>query len=74
MKRSNLFRSSVVAAFMVTLITGGLVYSSYAGDQKDIVDTAIAAGSFKTLTRRADGSGFSRNTQRTRPLYGFCPN
>ena len=49
MKRSNLFRSSVVAAFMVTLITGGLVYSAYAGGQKDIVDTAIAAGSFKTL-------------------------
>jgi uncharacterized surface protein with fasciclin (FAS1) repeats len=73
MKRSNLFRSSVVAAFMVTLITGGLVYSSFAGDQKDIVDTAIAAGSFKTLAAALTAADLVATLKGAGPFTVFAP-
>jgi transforming growth factor-beta-induced protein len=73
MKRSNLFRSSVVAAFMVTLITGGLVYSSFAGDQKDIVDTAIAAGSFKTLAAALTAADLVGTLKGPGPFTVFAP-
>jgi uncharacterized surface protein with fasciclin (FAS1) repeats len=73
MKRSHLFRSSVVAAFIVTLITGGLVYSSFAGDQKDIVDTAVAAGSFKTLAAALTAADLIATLKGTGPFTVFAP-
>jgi uncharacterized surface protein with fasciclin (FAS1) repeats len=73
MKRSNLFRSSVVAAFIVTLITGGLVYSSFAGDRKDIVDTAIAAGSFKTLAAALTAADLVATLKGPGPFTVFAP-
>jgi len=73
MKRSNLFRSSVVAAFVVALITGGLVYSSFAGDQKDIVDTAIAAGSFKTLAAALTAADLVATLKGAGPFTVFAP-
>ncbi len=73
MKRSNLFRSTVVAMFIVTLIMGGLVYSAYAGGQKDIVDTAVAAGSFKTLAAALTAADLVATLKGTGPFTVFAP-
>ena len=73
MKRSYLFRSSVVAMFIVTLITGGLVYSAYAGGQKDIVDTAVAAGSFNTLAAALKAADLVATLKGTGPFTVFAP-
>jgi uncharacterized surface protein with fasciclin (FAS1) repeats len=73
MKRSYLLRSAIVATFIVTLITGGLVHSSHAGDQKDIVDTAVAAGSFNTLAAALKAADLVETLKGTGPFTVFAP-
>jgi uncharacterized surface protein with fasciclin (FAS1) repeats len=73
MKRSYLLRSAIVATFIVTLITGGLVHSSHAGDQKDIVDTAVAAGSFNTLAAALKAADLIETLKGTGPFTVFAP-
>jgi len=73
MKRSYLSRSATIATLIVTLITAGLVYSSYAGDQKDIVDTAVAAGSFKTLAAALTAADLVGTLKGKGPFTVFAP-
>ena len=73
MKRSYLLRSAIVATFIVTLIMGGLVYSSHAGGQKDIVDTAVAAGSFNTLATALKATDLVGTLKGTGPFTVFAP-
>ena len=73
MKRSYLLRSAIVATFIVTLITGGLVHSSHAGDQKDIVGTAVAAGSFNTLAAALKAADLVETLKGTGPFTVFAP-
>jgi uncharacterized surface protein with fasciclin (FAS1) repeats len=73
MKRSYLSRSATIATIIVTLITTGLVYSSYAGGQKDIVDTAVAAGSFKTLAAALKAADLVGTLKGKGPFTVFAP-
>jgi uncharacterized surface protein with fasciclin (FAS1) repeats len=58
---------------MVTLITGGLVKSTFAGAQQDIVDTAIAAGSFKTLAAALTAADLVATLKGPGPFTVFAP-
>ena len=73
MKRSYLLQSAIVATFIVTLIMGGLVYSSFAGGQKDIVDTAAAAGSFNTLAAALKAADLVETLKGKGPFTVFAP-
>jgi transforming growth factor-beta-induced protein len=73
MKRSYLLQSAIVATFIVTLIMGGLVYSSFAGGQKDIVDTAVAAGSFNTLAAALKAADLVETLKGKGPFTVFAP-
>ncbi len=73
MKRSYLVRSAIVVTFIVTLIMGGLVYSSCAVGQKDIVDTAVAAGSFNTLAAALKAADLVETLKGKGPFTVFAP-
>jgi len=73
MKRSYLTRPTLLTILIVTLITAGLFYSSYAGDQKDIVDTAVAAGSFKTLAAALKAGDLVGTLKGKGPFTVFAP-
>jgi len=73
MKISSLTRLTVFNAFFTALMTIGLVYSSYATDQKDIVDTAIAAGSFKTLVTAVKAADLVETLKGKGPFTVFAP-
>ena len=50
-----------------------MVHSSHAGDQKDIVDTAVAAGSFKTLAAALKAADLVETLKGTGPFTVFAP-
>jgi uncharacterized surface protein with fasciclin (FAS1) repeats len=58
---------------LVILITAGLICSSYAGGQKDIVDTAVAAGSFKTLAAALTAGDLVGTLKGEGPFTVFAP-
>ncbi len=60
--------SSVLA---LTLLAGAA--SSAAAQQKDIVDTAVAAGSFKTLAAALDAAGLVQTLKGAGPFTVFAP-
>lgn len=72
MKRLYLSRS-VIMLSLVILITTGLICSSYAGGQKDIVDTAVAAGSFKTLAAALTAGDLVGTLKGEGPFTVFAP-
>jgi uncharacterized surface protein with fasciclin (FAS1) repeats len=47
----------VIFALMVALMPFGVAQATSHGDQKDIVDTAVSAGSFKTLVAAIKAAG-----------------
>ncbi|NIO10919.1 MAG: fasciclin domain-containing protein [Deltaproteobacteria bacterium] len=65
----------VVAALVLGLSTLGLVYKSNAGssDKKDIVDTAVSAGSFKTLVAALQAAELVDTLRGDGPFTVFAP-
>ena len=43
-------------------------------EKKDIVDTAVAAGSFKTLAAALQAAGLVESAEGCRPVHGLCPH
>jgi uncharacterized surface protein with fasciclin (FAS1) repeats len=60
----------VVAAAAVAVVAGGL---SVRAQQKDIVDTAVAAGSFKTLAAALQAAGLVETLKGEGPFTVFAP-
>ena len=73
MKRSYLTRPTSLAILIVTLMIVGLASSSHAGGQKDIVDTAVAAGSFKTLAAALTAADLVGTLKGKGPFTVFAP-
>src|SRR6056300_1881311 len=73
MKRSYLLKKAIVATFIVTLTMGVLVCSSQAESQKDIVDTAVSAGSFNTLAAALTAADLVGTLKGTGPFTVFAP-
>jgi uncharacterized surface protein with fasciclin (FAS1) repeats len=63
-------RFLAVAAAVVLLAAPAVVR---AGDQKDIVDTAVAAGSFKTLAAALQAAGLVDTLKGAGPFTVFAP-
>jgi uncharacterized surface protein with fasciclin (FAS1) repeats len=63
-------RFPAVAAAVVFLAAPAIVR---AGDQKDVVDTAIAAGSFKTLAAALQAAGLVDTLKGAGPFTVFAP-
>ena len=78
MKQSHLIRTTLVAVLTITFMILGFAYSSYAGDhpgsnQKDVVDTAVAAGSFKTLAAALTAADLVGTLKGKGPFTVFAP-
>ena len=58
---------------MKTLIAAALVASAFAAQAKDIVDTAVAAGSFKTLATALQAAGLIETLKGKGPFTVFAP-
>lgn len=65
-----MIRSSALASLAVALM---LVATSARAAEKDIVDTAVAAGSFKTLVTAAKEAGLVEALKGKGPLTVFAP-
>ncbi len=68
-------RKSVQLTLAGTLLIGtiGFAPAVYAQDKKDIVDTAIGAGSFKTLVAAVQAAGLVDTLKGTGPFTVFAP-
>ena len=62
--------SMVCFTLLVTLIFSG---SAFANSKKDIVDTAVAAGNFKTLAAALQAAGLVDTLKGTGPFTVFAP-
>jgi len=70
MKKMNIARVFVTAAALAaTVVTGPVA----AAQQKDIVDTAVAAGSFKTLAAALQAAGLVDTLKGAGPFTVFAP-
>lgn len=67
MKRSSLLTIALLALFTLSL------RPARAADQADIVDTAVAAGSFKTLAAALDAAGLIEALKGEGPFTVFAP-
>jgi uncharacterized surface protein with fasciclin (FAS1) repeats len=66
----------ILAVLTVTAIAGASVASPAAAasrEGRDIVQTAVAAGSFKTLTKLLERAGLRRELQQPGPYTVFAP-
>jgi uncharacterized surface protein with fasciclin (FAS1) repeats len=66
----KLFASAVVVALVSTSASG---LRANEPEPKDIVDTAVAAGSFKTLARALDAAGLIETLKGNGPFTVFAP-
>lgn len=64
-----MFRKSLIAAAAAAL----LALPAYAGSQKDIVDTAVGAGSFETLVAAVSAAGLVDTLKGDGPFTVFAP-
>lgn len=73
MKRS--YRSIFVVVLVVAcvLMLGGMVQATECADKKDIVDTAVGAGSFNTLVAAVKAAGLVETLKGTGPFTVFAP-
>jgi len=62
-----------VMACLAVLLTLSLSSSAYAGSKKDIVDTAVAAGDFKTLAAALQAAGLVETLKGAGPFTVFAP-
>ena len=73
MKRSYLYISTMITVFTFVLMFQGIVQATSCGDQKDIVDTAVAAGSFKTLAAALTAADLVTTLKGKGPFTVFAP-
>lgn len=64
--------NSIIKALALTICVCGLTFSSKA-EEKDIVDTAVAAGSFKTLAAALGAGGLVDALKGDGPFTVFAP-
>ena len=62
-----------VMSCLALLLTLSLSSSAYAGSKKDIVDTAVAAGDFKTLATALQAAGLVDTLKGAGPFTVFAP-
>ena len=73
MKRSYRYISTAITVFAFVLMFGGIVQATSCADQKDIVDTAVAAGSFKTLAAALTAGDLVGTLKGKGPFTVFAP-
>ncbi len=54
-------------------MAGGIVQATECADKKDVVDTAIGAGSFNTLVAAVKAAGLVETLKGTGPFTVFAP-
>ena len=67
----NTFAFATIAAVVLTVATSGTTAVRF--ETRDVVDTAIAAGSFKTLAKALDAAGLVTTLKGTGPFTVFAP-
>jgi uncharacterized surface protein with fasciclin (FAS1) repeats len=72
MSRHAISRTVLSAALMVGVVLSGAAGSRAQGMQ-DIVDTAVAAGSFKTLVKAVQEAGLAQTLKGPGPFTVFAP-
>jgi uncharacterized surface protein with fasciclin (FAS1) repeats len=75
MTRSFKQRLKVTSIVMAAALVLSLAIGAYAGPKaasQDIVDTAVAAGSFKTLAAAPQAAGLVDTLKGKGPFYGLC--
>jgi uncharacterized surface protein with fasciclin (FAS1) repeats len=72
MKLSGM-RIILVGFLAIALLSLGFWSQSLAGGQKDIVDTAVGAGSFKTLVKAVQAAGLAGTLKGKGPFTVFAP-
>jgi len=65
---------TLVFACTFTLMSFGFAQATSCGDQKDIVDTAVAAGSFNTLVAAVKAADLVETLKGKGPFTVFAPN
>jgi uncharacterized surface protein with fasciclin (FAS1) repeats len=73
MKRSYRSIFAVVIVVACVLLLGGMVQATECADKKDIVDTAVGAGSFNTLVAAVKAAGLVETLKGTGPFTVFAP-
>jgi uncharacterized surface protein with fasciclin (FAS1) repeats len=74
MKRGNAMTSKMKAfGWAVTVLMGLAIAAPAQAQQKDIVDTAVAAGSFKTLAKALEAAGLVGTLKGAGPFTVFAP-
>ena len=68
-----MIRSYSLASLAVVALLAGTIANARAAEKKDIVDTAVAAGSFKTLLTAAKEAGLVEALKGKGPLTVFAP-
>ncbi|MCU0977025.1 MAG: fasciclin domain-containing protein [Steroidobacteraceae bacterium] len=58
---------------LTTLVAGPVIAGNYGAKQSDIVDTAVAAGSFKTLAAALEAGGLVETLKGDGPFTVFAP-
>ena len=67
----NTFAFATIAAVVLTVATSGT--TAVRAETRDVVDTAIAAGSFKTLAKALDAAGLVNTLKGAGPFTVFAP-
>ena len=73
MKTTLATRSGWMAALVLILLVTGSVARGQTSPEKDIVDTAVAAGSFKTLVAAVEAAGLVDALKSEGPFTVFAP-
>ena len=74
MKKVTLYTSMILVTLLVGIcVSTSMADSSMASPQKDIVDTAIAAGNFKTLVSAVQAAGLVDTLKGMGPFTVFAP-
>jgi uncharacterized surface protein with fasciclin (FAS1) repeats len=74
MKKVTLYTSMILATLLVGIcVSTSMADSSMASPQKDIVDTAVAAGNFKTLVSAVQAAGLVDTLKGMGPFTVFAP-
>jgi uncharacterized surface protein with fasciclin (FAS1) repeats len=71
-QKQNMKTNTFIKTFALTLTVGALTFSGKA-EEKDIVDTAVAAGSFKTLAAALGAGGLVDALKGDGPFTVFAP-
>jgi transforming growth factor-beta-induced protein len=73
MKVKHLVRSLLSGSLIMGIVVCGMTQTASAQGEKDIVDTAVAAGSFKTLVAAVQAAGLADTLKGTGPFTVFAP-